>query len=1037
MINEIKMVLKVGKEDYDIDSHNYKVKLMKNIGIENCIELYYNGFKINIINEYFDYYFFCKKEGIYKIILKFNIKMTDCEKLFAEYKNLISIDLSSFYAQEIYTMESMFLNCENLKSVNFSNFDSGKLTSMKEMFKGCINLEEIKFSSLNAINITDMSEMFCNCGLKYIQFPHINSKKLVNMEGMFSDCKNLKNVDFSSFITENVNNMSNLFKGCQNLEMIDFSKLNTRKVLNMSKMFMEADLKNIDLSTLNTENVKDLSYFFSKTKNLNNNHLSSLKLKKAYDLSKMFEGCDLNNISLSYIDAQYAVDFFGFLSECKNININKNSTLNLRKCKNANALFYKCDLSKVNFSFIYIKNVENMHESFYECKNIIINEKSILNIQNCLDISYMFYKCDLSNVNFSFLDIRNAENMNYCFAECKNIIINEKSILNAKNCIDASYMFYKCDLSNVNFSFLKIWNAENMDYFFAECKNITIKNDIHLYSKNCTNMDHMFYKCDLSNVNFSCLDIRNAEKMNYCFAECKNIIINEKSILKAKNCIDASYIFYKCDLSNVNFSFFDIRNAEILNFSFAESKNIIINDKSILKIKNCTSMKYTFNNSELKDLNFSFLLIENVQDMSYCFSGCKNIEINDKSHFDSKSVKDMRYIFSCSDISKINMAYLNTDNVENMDGFFSECKNIKDDHLSSLNTQNIVKMNYMFQGSDLQDLDLSLLNTNKVKDMTGFFANCKNITNEHLSSLNSKYVINMSELFEKCDLTNINVSLLYTKKVKYMNSMFSGTILTNTDFSSFDTNQVIDMELMFSYCQSMTDINFSHFNTHNVIKMNKMFYDCSLENIDISSFDVKNLLDIKQMFYNSDKLKSITLPPFYCQNKIEMESLYGNCNSLRLIKMWRTPNENFNRLQIQKRNLYNVKTIFLNDEKRNFENDNIFNDNNNLNQNNFNVNPFNIPNIQPCINNDINNMYMNNDNINILQSNNNFFNNNLPPLINMNNFNQFVPNNFNMNFNNNQNINNINPFMFNNNFNIDNNNININNNNNINPNNGF
>ena len=456
MINEIKMVLKVGKEDYDIDSHNYKVKLMKNIGIENCIELYCNGFKINIINKYFYYYFFCKKEGIYKIILKFNIKMTDCEKLFAEYKNLISIDLSSFYAQEIYTMESMFLNCENLKSVNFSNFDSGKLTSMKEMFKGCINLEEIKFSSLNATNITDMSEMFCNCGLKYIQFPHINSKKLVNMEGMFSDCKNLKNVDFSSFITENVNNMSNLFKGCQNLEMIDFSKLNTRKVLNMSKMFMEADLKNIDLSTLNTENVKDLSYFFSKTKNLNNNHLSSLKLKKAYDLSKMFEGCDLNNISLSYIDAQYAVDFFGFLSECKNININKNSTLNLRKCKNANALFYKCDLSKVNFSFIYIKNVENMHESFYECKNIIINEKSILNIQNCLDISYMFYKCDLSNVNFSFLDIRNAENMNYCFAECKNIIINEKSILNAKNCIDASYMFYKCDLSNVNFSFLKI-----------------------------------------------------------------------------------------------------------------------------------------------------------------------------------------------------------------------------------------------------------------------------------------------------------------------------------------------------------------------------------------------------------------------------------------------------------------------------------------------------------------------------------------------------------------------------------------------------
>ena len=73
MINEIRMVLKVGKEDFVTNSNRYKVKLMKNINIENCIELYSNSFKIDIINEYFDYYFFCKNEGIYKIILKFNI----------------------------------------------------------------------------------------------------------------------------------------------------------------------------------------------------------------------------------------------------------------------------------------------------------------------------------------------------------------------------------------------------------------------------------------------------------------------------------------------------------------------------------------------------------------------------------------------------------------------------------------------------------------------------------------------------------------------------------------------------------------------------------------------------------------------------------------------------------------------------------------------------------------------------------------------------------------------------------------------------
>ena len=50
--------------------------------------------------------------------------------------------------------------------------------------------------------------------------------------------------------------------------------------------------------------------------------------------------------------------------------------------------------------------------------------------------------------------------------------------------------------------------------------------------------------------------------MNYCFAECKNIIINDKSILKLKNCINMDYAFYKIDLNKVNFSFLDIRNVE-------------------------------------------------------------------------------------------------------------------------------------------------------------------------------------------------------------------------------------------------------------------------------------------------------------------------------------------------------------------------------------------------------------------------------------------------------------------------------------------
>ena len=61
----------------------------------------------------------------------------------------------------------------------------------------------------------------------------------------------------------------------------------------------------------------------------------------------------------------------------------------------------------------------------------------------------MFYKNDLNNVNFSFVDLKNTENMEYCFAECKNIKINENSILNAIKCKNCDYMFYKFDLRQI------------------------------------------------------------------------------------------------------------------------------------------------------------------------------------------------------------------------------------------------------------------------------------------------------------------------------------------------------------------------------------------------------------------------------------------------------------------------------------------------------------------------------------------------------------------------------------------------------------
>ena len=57
------------------------------------------------------------------------------------------------------------------------------------------------------------------------------------MSFMFGLCKNLVNLNLSTFNTENVTNISCMFFGCHNLTSLNLSSFDTRKVTNMLGLF--------------------------------------------------------------------------------------------------------------------------------------------------------------------------------------------------------------------------------------------------------------------------------------------------------------------------------------------------------------------------------------------------------------------------------------------------------------------------------------------------------------------------------------------------------------------------------------------------------------------------------------------------------------------------------------------------------------------------------------------------------------------------------------------------------------------------------
>ena len=75
------------------------------------------------------------EKGKYKIKALINDVIKDCDCLFKECSNIISIDLSSFDTKKVTNMREMFYKCENVKSINLSHFNTCNVTDMSEMFE--------------------------------------------------------------------------------------------------------------------------------------------------------------------------------------------------------------------------------------------------------------------------------------------------------------------------------------------------------------------------------------------------------------------------------------------------------------------------------------------------------------------------------------------------------------------------------------------------------------------------------------------------------------------------------------------------------------------------------------------------------------------------------------------------------------------------------------------------------------------------------------------------------------------------------------
>ena len=241
------------------------------------------------------------------------------------------------------------------------------------------------------------------------------------------------------------------------------------------------------------------------------------------------------------------------------------------------------------------------------------------------------------------------------------------------------------------------------------------------------------------------------------------------------------------------------------------------------------------------------------------------------------------------ELNEIDLSKIDTSNVVYMDFLFSGCNGLTSLNLSGLDTANVISMGYMFEGcSNLTSLNLSGLDTANVTDMNSMFQGCSSLIDPDLKNLCTSNVSDMNSMFQGCSsLTSLDLRYLDTLNAVYMDSMFSGCNgLTSLDLSSFDTSNVFYMSHMFEGCSSLTSLDLSRLETPNVTDMSYMFNGCSnLANLDLSRLDTPNIYNMSHMFDGCSSLTNLDLGNLDTPYVRNMGYMFNGCSNLTSLNL--------------------------------------------------------------------------------------------------------------------------------------------------------
>lgn len=420
--------------------------------------------------------------------------------MFTKCTSLETLDLSSFNTEKVTDMQTMFEGSTNLRTINLpKGFIGSNVTDLNGMFSGCVSLTELDLSGSNAEKVKKMGSMFYGCvALSNLNLSGFKTGSLTEMRYLFSSCQSLESLDLSGFNTENVTSMESMFSQCSSLRSLDLSSFNTSKVIGMNLMFFNCtNLESIDLSSFDTENLQKMANMFYSCTKLETLDLSSFATPNMTSMRSAFQNC--KNLKTIYVTSAFTTDkvtegSYAFAG-CVNLpNFNPAKTSVEMAHTGAGGYLTAATASWVRWDAP--TGTLSFHRSATKPVGDNIYELQYGNRQDWND-----HAAEIKKVVFKagFRDETHTTCANW-FNGCTNLTSIE-------------------GIENLNTS-----NVKNMSGMFALCSNLKTLDLSHFNTEKVTTMAQMFYGCTkLHNLNIDNFNTENVSYMNGMFDGCSGL----------------------------------------------------------------------------------------------------------------------------------------------------------------------------------------------------------------------------------------------------------------------------------------------------------------------------------------------------------------------------------------------------------------------------------------------------------------------------------------------------------------------------------